>query len=102
MTLFCPVHPTRTVNIMRNSIIFIFNVSVILSTLGVIFNMRKIRLSMLSSVHFHTCKMILVLPKCSYDISTSEILCWQYFVDIKSEAWLNLFWEHINGKLFAV
>jgi hypothetical protein len=23
-------------------------------------------------------------------------------VDIGSEAWLNLFWEYINGKLFAV
>ncbi len=22
--------------------------------------------------------------------------------DIRSEAWLNLFWEYINGKLFAV
>jgi hypothetical protein len=33
--------PRQTVNIMRNSIIFIFNVSVILSRHGVIFNMRK-------------------------------------------------------------
>jgi hypothetical protein len=27
---------------------------------------------------------------------------WKYLVDIRSEAWLNLFWEYINGKLLAV
>jgi hypothetical protein len=26
----------------------------------------------------------------------------KYLVDFKSEAWVNLFWEYINGKLFAV
>ncbi len=30
------------------------------------------------------------------------ILFWKYLVDIKSEAWLHLFGEYINGKLFAV
>ncbi len=30
------------------------------------------------------------------------ILFWKYLVDIRSEAWLNLFCELINGKLFAV
>ncbi len=30
------------------------------------------------------------------------ILFWKYLVDIRSEPWLNLFWEYINGKLFAV
>jgi hypothetical protein len=30
------------------------------------------------------------------------ILFWKYLVDIRSEAWLNLFWEYINGKLVAV
>ncbi len=30
------------------------------------------------------------------------ILFWNYAVDIRKEAWLNLFWEYINGKLFAV
>jgi hypothetical protein len=30
------------------------------------------------------------------------ILFWKYLVDIRSEVWLNLFWEYINGKLFAV
>ncbi len=30
------------------------------------------------------------------------VLFWKYFVDIRSEAWLNLFWEYINGKSFAV
>jgi hypothetical protein len=30
------------------------------------------------------------------------ILFWKYLVDIRSEAWLNLIWEYINGKLFAV
>jgi hypothetical protein len=30
------------------------------------------------------------------------ILFWKYLVDIESEAWLNLFWQYINGKLFAV
>jgi hypothetical protein len=25
-----------------------------------------------------------------------------YLFDIRSVAWLNLFWEYINGKLFAV
>jgi hypothetical protein len=30
------------------------------------------------------------------------ILFWKYLVDIISEAWLNLFCEYINGKLFAV
>jgi hypothetical protein len=29
------------------------------------------------------------------------ILFWKYLVDIRSESWLNLFWENINGKLFA-
>ncbi len=32
---------------------------------------------------------------------------WYFFfaknlVDVRNEAWLNLFWEYINGKLFAV
>jgi hypothetical protein len=27
---------------------------------------------------------------------------WKYFVDIRSEVWLNLFWEYICGKLFAI
>jgi hypothetical protein len=26
----------------------------------------------------------------------------EYLDDIRSEAWLNLFWEYIKGKLFAV
>ena len=30
------------------------------------------------------------------------IMFWKYLVDIESEAWLNLFWQYINGKLFAV
>jgi hypothetical protein len=30
------------------------------------------------------------------------ILFWKYLDDIISKAWQNLFWEHINGKLFAV
>ncbi len=30
------------------------------------------------------------------------ILFWKSLVEIRSEAWLNLFWEYINGKLFAV
>jgi hypothetical protein len=30
------------------------------------------------------------------------ILLWKYLVDIGSEAWLNLFWQYINGKLFVV
>ncbi len=30
------------------------------------------------------------------------ILFWKYLVDISSEAWQNLFWEHINVKLFAL
>ncbi len=30
------------------------------------------------------------------------ILFWKYLVDIRSEAWLNLFGEYINIKLFAV
>ncbi len=30
------------------------------------------------------------------------ILFWKYVVDIRCEAWLNLFWEYTNGKLFAV
>ncbi len=30
------------------------------------------------------------------------ILSWKYSVDISREAWQNLFWEHINRKLFAV
>ncbi len=39
-----------------------------------------------------------------YHISGQNIiiLFWKYVVDIRSEAWLNLFWEYINGKLFAV
>ncbi len=30
------------------------------------------------------------------------VLLWKYLADIRSMAWLNLFWENINGKLFAV
>jgi hypothetical protein len=30
------------------------------------------------------------------------ILFGKYLVDIRREAWLNLLWEYINGKLFAV
>jgi hypothetical protein len=30
------------------------------------------------------------------------ILFWKYLVDIRSEAWQKLFWEHINRNLFAV
>ncbi len=30
------------------------------------------------------------------------MLFYKYLVDISSEAWLNLFWEYINVKLFAV
>jgi hypothetical protein len=30
------------------------------------------------------------------------ILFWKYLVDIIIETWRNLFWEYINGKLFAV
>jgi hypothetical protein len=30
------------------------------------------------------------------------ILFCKYFADIRSEAWLNLFWEYVNGNLFAV
>jgi hypothetical protein len=30
------------------------------------------------------------------------ILFWKYLVDTSSEAWLNLLWEYIDGKLFAV
>jgi len=39
-----------------------------------------------------------------YHNSTQNIiiLFLKYFVDIRSEAWLNHFWKHINGKLFAV
>jgi len=30
------------------------------------------------------------------------ILFWKYLVDFRSEAWLHLFWEYINGKFFTV
>jgi hypothetical protein len=31
------------------------------------------------------------------------IMIWKYLADIiRSEAWLNLFWEYINRRLFAV
>jgi hypothetical protein len=30
------------------------------------------------------------------------ILFRKYLVDFRSETWLNLFWEYINGKSFAV
>jgi hypothetical protein len=29
------------------------------------------------------------------------IMFWKYLVDIRSEVWLNLFWEYINAKLFV-
>jgi hypothetical protein len=29
------------------------------------------------------------------------ILLWTYLVDIRSEAWLNSFWNYKNGKLLA-
>jgi hypothetical protein len=32
----------------------------------------------------------------------SKILFGKYLVDISSEAWLNLLWEYIDGKLFEV
>jgi hypothetical protein len=30
------------------------------------------------------------------------ILFWKYLVDVRNEAWLNLVWEYMNGKWFAV
>ncbi len=30
------------------------------------------------------------------------IMIWKYLFDIRSEVLLNLFWDNINGKLFAV
>jgi hypothetical protein len=27
---------------------------------------------------------------------------WNYLADIRTEAWLNLYREYVNGKLFAV
>jgi hypothetical protein len=39
-----------------------------------------------------------------YRISVRQniiVLFWKYLVDIRSEAWLNLFWEYINGNLFV-
>jgi hypothetical protein len=47
----------------------------------------------------------LVLDFCTeyHNLETEIItLFWKYFVDSRREAWLNIFWEYINGKLFAV
>jgi hypothetical protein len=37
-----------------------------------------------------------------YSRQNITIQFWKYLVDSRSEAWLNIFWEHINGKVFAV
>jgi len=44
----------------------------------------------------------LTLYRISYSRENIMYLFWKYLVDLRSEAWLNLFWEYINGKLFAV
>jgi hypothetical protein len=33
---------------------------------------------------------------------TLQLFFWKYLIDIRSEAWLNILWEHKNEKLFAV
>jgi hypothetical protein len=43
-----------------------------------------------SSVHLHR----IIIPHYNS--------VWKYLVNIRSETWLKLFWEYINGKLFAV
>jgi hypothetical protein len=43
-----------------------------------------------------------IYTECYYYRQNIIILYWRYFDDIRSEAWLNLSWEYINGKLFAV
>ncbi len=41
-------------------------------------------------------------PECHNSRQDTIILFWKYFVDTRSKAWLNLFWEYINGKMVAV
>jgi hypothetical protein len=43
-----------------------------------------------------------ILYPFSPEYQNIAILFWKYLVCIRSEAWLNLVWEYINGKLFAV
>ncbi len=51
-----------------------------------------------------TASSTVLLFRLSYCTSRQNviILFWKYLVDIKSEAWLNLFGKYINGKLFAM
>jgi hypothetical protein len=41
-------------------------------------------------------------PEYPYSRHNIIILFRKYTVDIRSEAWLNIFWEYINGNLFTV
>jgi hypothetical protein len=49
-------------------------------------------------LYFSTSLQNIIIPERTHYSSVLEIC----IVDIRSEAWLNLFWEYINGKLFAV
>ncbi len=49
--------------------------------------------------------MLFSMLTCSWmavSCSQQNIIIFDYLVDIRSEAWLNLFGEYIHGKLFAV
>jgi hypothetical protein len=56
--------------------------------------------SMLSTKWLHL--GLYFAPEFNYSRQNIIILFWKYLVDFRSEAWLNLFWEYINGKLFTV
>jgi hypothetical protein len=53
-----------------------------------------------------TAEWLNLVPFFSTDYHNSThnriILVWKYLFNISSEAWLNIFWEYINGKLYAV
>jgi hypothetical protein len=46
--------------------------------------------------------LIQVVARQGGDRQNIKILFWKYLVDVGNEAWLNLFWDYINGQLFAV
>jgi hypothetical protein len=57
---------------------------------------------MLSAEWLHQVLYMYFSPEYHNSRQNIIILLWKYLVDIRSEAWLNLFWEYIKGILFAV
>jgi hypothetical protein len=59
---------------------------------------------MLTAEWLHLIYSLYLSPEYHNSRPNILILFWNYLIDIRSEAWawLNLFWDYIYGKLFAV